>query len=112
MLLEEEMRRTIVFNRWTANDWLARATSSMMASNNAVALDGLQSYAHKEARIFRDIATLFDAKWKNVRSRAAVVVSTTSPLDEDDVVPENTAFEDEALGDTTDQSWEVDVWDL
>lgn len=111
MLLEEEMRRTIVFNQWNSDAWIARA--SPIVNADPATLNGLSAYAHKQARIFGDLATLFDIKWRAIRLRAAAVISSTSPLDATDVVPEIVDWDgDEALETNTEQAWEVDAWDL
>lgn len=61
-LLQEEMRRVIVFLEWKSQGWLAKVG----ARGGNLALDiksGLNAYAKKQAAIYHDLAVLFAKFW-------------------------------------------------
>ncbi|KAK7030015.1 hypothetical protein R3P38DRAFT_3314632 [Favolaschia claudopus] len=67
-LLEEEMRRVPEFLRWRAAQWDATKDHSADSrradlANNSRLREGLDAYASRQARLMRDIADRFQAKW-------------------------------------------------
>ncbi|PPQ99597.1 hypothetical protein CVT26_009183 [Gymnopilus dilepis] len=75
-LVREEMRRTLEFLEWKAKWWASQAQRRVV---DKVLAEGLQAYAHRQARIQRDLATRFRRLWKN-----PLADSTTTSAKEDD----------------------------
>jgi hypothetical protein len=62
-LLQEEMRRVVVFLEWKSQDWLSKAE----AREGKVTLSvqhGLNAYAKKQAAVYRNLATSFTKLWR------------------------------------------------
>ena len=62
-LLQEEMRRVVMFLEWKSSDWLAKAG----VRRGSLALDvqsGLDAYAKKQAAIHHDLAVSFGKLWR------------------------------------------------
>lgn len=62
-LLQEEMRRVVVFLEWRSSDWLAKAG---VRKGNTVSdvQSGLDAYARKQAAIHHDLAVSFTRLWR------------------------------------------------
>lgn len=60
-LVQEEMRRTIVYLRWKAEWW--RGQVDARADAEAHLLSGLNAYAHKQAAMLDRLATRFCCSW-------------------------------------------------
>jgi hypothetical protein len=61
-LLVEEMRRTIAYLQWKANDWDSK--SSLRAADVPAAVQsGLAAYAAKQASCFRQLVRSFAVQW-------------------------------------------------
>ena len=65
-LLEEEMRRVLVYLEWKSDDWLRKGDMTTISSLTACPklLEGLHAYAHRQARVFRDLHDHFLGIWK------------------------------------------------
>ena len=62
-LLQEEMRRVVMFLEWKSSAWLAKAE----ARGGSTALDvrsGLNAYAKKQAAVYHDLAVSFATFWR------------------------------------------------
>jgi hypothetical protein len=62
-LLQEEMRRVVMFLEWKSKDWLAKAD----ARGETLTLDiqsGLSGYAKKQAAVYHDLAVSFTKLWR------------------------------------------------
>ena len=62
-LLQEEMRRVVMFLEWKSRDWLAKVN----ARRGSTALDiqsGLDAYARKQAAVYHDLAISFIKLWR------------------------------------------------
>lgn len=61
-LLQEEMRRVVMYLEWKAGHWLEkRDTRSAMATSSIQS--GLQAYARKQAAIHHELAVSFSRLW-------------------------------------------------
>ena len=62
-LLQEEMRRVVTYLEWKSGQWMgkqdARSTTAALSIQS-----GLQAYAHKQARIYHDLAVAFSKLWR------------------------------------------------
>lgn len=72
MLLEEEMRRTIVFGRWKAEWWGKQAPCR--SNIEAGLAEGLHAYAAEHEYLENALADRLENKWRDVRDRAKVVL--------------------------------------
>lgn len=74
----------------------------------------MDSYAHKQAAMFRCMAEVNASRWRLVRDNAERCITSSEPLDEMDVTlpePVNGAEdEDDALGE--EGSGQIDIWDF
>lgn len=61
-LLREEMRRVLAFLRWKSLWWKERVHKRTNVCD-PILMEGLQAYAHRQAALQHDLATLFQAKW-------------------------------------------------
>lgn len=61
-LLQEEMRRVVMFLEWKSKDWLARQETRSTTAPPSVQ-SGLQAYARKQAAIHHDLAASFSMLW-------------------------------------------------
>jgi hypothetical protein len=63
-LVIEEMRRTLNYFKWLANEWESRAASSPGSpSVDQVTVCGISAYAHKQAAIYRGLVDVFIGDW-------------------------------------------------
>ena len=63
-LVIEEMRRTLAFFKWLANEWERRAVSSSGGPGvDQLTACGISAYAHKQARIYRRLVDVFIGDW-------------------------------------------------
>ena len=63
-LLQEEMRRVVVFLEWRSNDWLTRVNLRTDVTTPAVCA-GLSAYARKQGSIFCNLAVRFSQRWRS-----------------------------------------------
>lgn len=115
VLLNEEMRRSVMYFRWKSRDWEGRRDSTI--NNDEVSRAGLRAYALQQADMFFNMARVFEDSWKEVRAKAMLVVENEDFLEEeiqDQAVGSVDEDVDEALEveDTERLSWEVDAWDV
>ena len=62
-LLQEEMRRVVVFLEWKSQDWLARV--EVHGGNSTPDIQsGLNAYAEKQVAIYHDLAISFVKLWR------------------------------------------------
>ena len=61
-LLQEEMRRVVMFLQWKAEDWLAKQDARLVTAPSSVQ-SGLHAYAQKQAAIHRNLAISFSRLW-------------------------------------------------
>jgi len=61
-LLQEEMRRVVVFLEWKSGDWWAKQ-DVRSATTSPEIRSGLQAYARKQASIHHDLAVSFSNLW-------------------------------------------------
>jgi hypothetical protein len=73
MLLEEEMRRVIVFGRWKA-DWWREQVDRRSDVERALS-EGLQAYAMEHAHLELAFAEKLERGWHDVRERAKLVLA-------------------------------------
>ncbi|KII88031.1 hypothetical protein PLICRDRAFT_112159, partial [Plicaturopsis crispa FD-325 SS-3] len=73
VLLDEEMRRVLVYGRWKAEWWESRAARREDASPELA--EGLRSYCAENAWKERRLASIFEGKWASIRERARAVIS-------------------------------------
>lgn len=71
ILLEEEMRRVLVFCQWKAEWWDRR--QQMRAEVDSELAEGLAAYAKEQAARERFWAADWETKWVAVRARALLV---------------------------------------
>ena len=64
ILLQEEMRRVVWFLEWKSKDWVSKADVRAGAVTPEVR-SGLSTYAHKQAFVFRSLATRFCQRWRS-----------------------------------------------
>ena len=62
-LLQEEMRRTVMFLEWRSRDWLMKVDARKGTSTPDVH-SGLNAYARKQAAIYHDLALSFVTLWR------------------------------------------------
>lgn len=60
MILEEEMRRTLVFMEWKATWWEAHADVPQFTGAHA---GGVSAYAHEQAFVWRSLKGVFQTQW-------------------------------------------------
>jgi hypothetical protein len=61
-LLQEEMRRVVMFLEWKSERWLTKQDARLTTAPSGVQ-SGLQAYARKQAAIHHDLAMLFSKLW-------------------------------------------------
>lgn len=85
MLLDEEMRRVLQFCDWKQQWWKDQQDlRSLLAPHEKTLSEGLQAYSEKQMALERDIAQSWEAKWREVRARAAPVIAGNIPEDVED----------------------------
>ena len=62
-LLQEEMRRVMMFLEWKSESWLAKQDVQSTTAPSSVQ-SGLQAYARKQAAVHHDLAVLFSKLWR------------------------------------------------
>lgn len=62
-LLQEEMRRVVVFLEWRSQDWLAKVDIPQGTSAPDVQ-SGLDAYTKKQAAVYRNLAVSFAKLWR------------------------------------------------
>jgi hypothetical protein len=62
-LLQEEMRRVVMFLEWKSEDWLAKQDVRSTSVSSGVQ-SGLSAYARKQAAIYHDLAVSFVRLWR------------------------------------------------
>ena len=62
-LLQEEMRRVVVFLEWKSQDWLAKVDIPWRTSTPDVQ-SGLDAYAKKQAAVYHNLAVSFVNLWR------------------------------------------------
>ena len=62
-LLQEEMRRVVMFLKWKSQDWLAKAEDPRRATTPDIE-SGLNAYARKQEAIYHDLAVSFTRLWR------------------------------------------------
>jgi hypothetical protein len=92
VLLDEEMRRVIVFCNWKAGWWDERRASRTGVSNELA--EGLWAYAAEQAARERTWEEKWSTKWRAVRARAAAALSD-QVLDVTEVVPLEVELDEE-----------------
>jgi hypothetical protein len=73
VLLDEEMRRTLVFGEWMAEEWSRR--SSVRSTVDSILAEGLAAYAAEHADIERARCARWASRWSPVRQRAREALS-------------------------------------
>lgn len=78
LLLEEEMRRAIVYCRWKASFWDNAETprESFTTQEEFVLHEGVQAYARRQAEYECRRALQWEDKWRAIRERAALVLTS------------------------------------
>lgn len=108
------MGRVILFFKRRARDWLDLSVNHTHVGIDAGTQGGMDSYACKQAAMFRKMAEKNGERWRDVRARVELVFSSKVPVDSTDVavppVMTNEDEEDELLGPEIDQT--VDTWDF
>lgn len=61
-LLQEEMRRVVMFLEWKSKDWLAKVEARKGTLTPGVQ-SGLRAYAEKQAAVYHDLAMSFARLW-------------------------------------------------
>lgn len=62
-LLQEEMRRVVMFLEWKSKDWLAKKDVWLTTAPSNIQ-SGLDAYARKQAAIYHDLAVSFSKLWR------------------------------------------------
>ncbi|KAJ7186240.1 hypothetical protein B0H12DRAFT_1032304, partial [Mycena haematopus] len=77
VLVEEEMRRTIEFGFWAAEEWITRA-GRRINTVSAELQEGLEAYSYEQER--REVATceLLTANWAGIREKGRAYVARES----------------------------------
>lgn len=73
MILEEEMRRVIVFGRWRADWWSQKAQCIHIIDNTHS--EGLSAYALEHSDLELSRVALMEGKWVQVRAQAQLVLA-------------------------------------
>ena len=73
VLLDEEMRRVLVFCDWKQAWWKQQIAYRSEEVSPELA-DGLSAYAHEQVAMEAGIATSFAGKWRAVRERARPLI--------------------------------------
>jgi len=81
-LLREEMRRLVEFLNWKARWWTERQTLRSVTSK--ALLEGITSYAIKQARVQRELGTLAQNLFKTPLEEMDAVFDDGDDNDEDD----------------------------
>ncbi|KAF4568041.1 hypothetical protein EYR36_010049 [Pleurotus pulmonarius] len=78
LLLEEEMRRAIAYCRWKANYWANAETprETLTTQEDFVLREGVRAYARRQAEYERRRALQWEDKWRAIRERAALVLTS------------------------------------
>ena len=97
MLIQEEMRRVIVFHRWKADWWRDRA--SVQTHDDQVVLSGISGYAHKQADICVCLAEQCAHHW--LPPLKASGISPLWGLDYEHLLPVSSDGKDETFHSTT-----------
>jgi hypothetical protein len=61
-LLQEEMRRVVMFLQWKAEDWLAKQDVRLATATPSIQ-SGLRAYARKQAAVYHNLAVSFSKSW-------------------------------------------------
>jgi hypothetical protein len=83
VLLDEEMRRVLMFCEWK-NGWWKDQVSKRDNLSSELA-EGLHAYAREQAAMELSLADSFTAKWAAVRLRAQPLVSRFWGSESDDI---------------------------
>jgi hypothetical protein len=62
-LLQEEMRRVVMFLEWKSENWLEKQDARLATASSSVQ-SGLCAYARKQAAIYHDLAVSFVRAWR------------------------------------------------
>ena len=62
-LLQEEMRRVVMFLEWKSEDWFAKKDSRIGTTPPSIQ-SGLQAYARKQAAVYHNLAVSFVMLWR------------------------------------------------
>jgi len=81
-LLREEMRRLVEFLNWKARWWTERQT--LRSSNNKALLEGITSYAIKQARVQRELGALAQNLFKTPLEEIDAALGGGDDEDEED----------------------------
>ena len=73
-LLQEEMRRVVLFLEWRSGNWLAKVDSRVGTIAPAVR-SGLSAYAKKQGSVFHNLAVRFCQRWRST------LISLSLPYD-------------------------------
>ena len=86
-LLEEEMRRVLVYLKWKSDSWLRKGDTraiSLLTTCPKV-LEGLHAYACRQACVFRDLHDHFLGIWKGLELPRECLTETASPAGLDQI---------------------------
>ncbi|KAF4586545.1 hypothetical protein EYR38_010824 [Pleurotus pulmonarius] len=88
LLLEEEMRRAIAYCQWKASYWANAETSreNVTTQEDFVLREGVRAYARRQAEYERRRALQWEDKWRAIRERAALVLTSQLSQTGPDVV--------------------------
>jgi hypothetical protein len=101
VLVEEEMRRTIVFGEYMAGEWAKRADARSCRMTPALA-EGLRAYALEHVAREKKTCAMLSTRWAGLREKARVYLAG---VPEDGPVPEVLIDLDEV--DPTDEEGDV-----
>lgn len=63
LLLQEEMRRVLAYHAWHARWWNDQAYR--WSDLSAEQMEGVAAYAHRQAKVFRDMRGVCENAWKD-----------------------------------------------
>jgi len=64
ILLQEEMRRAVIFLEWRSSDWFTKV-DLRMGTVTPVVHAGLAAYARKQGSVFHNLAVQFSQRWRS-----------------------------------------------
>lgn len=76
VLLDEEMRRILVYCTWKAKWWRTESVRRVpeLQDNDPCLTEGLAAYGERQAALEDSIFTKWTVKWKGIRDRAHPII--------------------------------------
>lgn len=103
LIVQEEMRRVLVYLRWKS-DWWVDQGSKRVIDHDLALVDGIQAYAHKQAAIQTRVAERCAAHWLPVLLQYGITPSWESDFDDCTTLPSQPGLNMDASDDEEDEN--------